>query len=113
MPTIKLDKDKAVRLIAQYLLEKRRFSPEDANKSAAELAGALLAGMSSPTKPGLKGLHPWKMIGWVPHDPTLLAEIVQENNRSEFNKNIDVRTAENIWRLVYLSGRDLPEDVDL
>jgi hypothetical protein len=52
MAQIKIDDEKAARLIAHRLREEARLSPADANALAVKIVEALIAA-AEPTKPGL------------------------------------------------------------
>ena len=65
MTDLRIDKDKAERMIALILREDKQMGPSEANELALKIGTRLQAAMALPTKPGLRG---YRMIqdspGW-------------------------------------------------
>src|SRR5258707_5639888 len=103
MTDIRIDKDKAERMIAQMLRDGGKILPADANKLASDICKRLLAAMATPTKPGLSGC---RLIEHWPPDAQEFAEEVGSKLA-----DIDERLACILWEMVYDRCRELPGDV--
>ena len=99
---IKVDEDKATRLIAQRLRDEANMSSTEANALATKIVAGLAGATPFPTKPLLRN---WKMIPFWPTADMLSGML----RAAPFP--MDQPTAENLWQLVYKQGRDLPDDV--
>jgi hypothetical protein len=104
MPEIRIDQDKALRLIAQRLRDGAKMSSADANTLAATIVIALTSSMPLPKKPGLAD---WRMISPSPPRDAL-AEIMAALKKYEIGPEW---TAERLWHAVWDHGRKLPDDV--
>jgi hypothetical protein len=104
MPEIRIDQDKALRLIAQRLRDGAKMSSVDANAMATTIVSALTSSMPLPKKPGLMN---WRMIPQLP--PRIaLAEIAATMKKYDVAPEFD---AEHLWHAVWEHGRELPADV--
>jgi hypothetical protein len=103
LATVRIDPDKAARLIARHLRD-FGLSPHDANALATKIIENLKAAGTSRTKPGLK--H-WKLI--PPSPPELAVSRIMQNKKFQLDQN-DIHF---IWNLLYQQGIDPPDDIDM
>lgn len=103
MSTIKLDSEKANRIIAQVLRDDAKMLPEVANSIAGTICRRLITSMPLPTNPGL---HAGKIIWRTPPSDSGFTEAI-----SEKIADVDDRVAWALWEMVYARGVDLAPDV--
>jgi hypothetical protein len=103
MTDIRIDGNKAQRLIAQILRDEEKMLPEKANNVASNLCKRLLSAMGTPTKPGLSG---YRLIPMFPPDSAEFAEEVGSKLA-----DIDEYLARVLWEMVYERCPELPKDV--
>ena len=101
MADLRIDSDKAERILALILREEGKMLPDRANALAAQMSKRLISAMAMPTKPALNG---WRMI--PPRHPY----------KSDFEQQVAMKfkragLANEIWELVYACGRDMPDDI--
>ena len=103
---IKIEKDKAERIIAQVLRDEKKMLPSDANALAATVAKRLQTSMPMPTRPALRGdrMIPMSPSGSYSQDNEFLRAVRKV-------VDADAEQARKIWETVYSFGRDLPDDV--
>jgi hypothetical protein len=99
MPDITIDADKAERMIAGILREKR-ILPADANAMAANICRRLTMAMATPTNQPLQG---YRLIRSTPSDDAEFAEALGEKLA-----DVNNRVARELWHLVYERARELP-----
>lgn len=102
---IKIEKDKAERIIAQVLRDEKKMLSSESNTLASTIATRLQTSMPMPTRPALRGdrmitMHP---PGYGSDSQFLKAA------RTVFDA--DDAQARQLWDVVYSFGRDLPDDV--
>lgn len=103
---IKIEKDKAERIIAQVLRDDKKLIPAEANRLASTIATRLQTSMSMPTRPALRGDR------MIPKSPP--GGYLQDNDFLKAVRKVvgvDGDQAQKIWETVYSFGRDLPDDV--
>ncbi len=102
---IKIEKDKAQRIIAQVLRDEKQMISSDANALALVIAARLQASMPMPTRPALRGD---RMI--ARHPP---GHFGNEDYLNAVRKVVDAdeEQARKLWEVVYSFGRDLPDDI--
>jgi hypothetical protein len=103
MADLRIDKDKAERLVALILRD--TMLPADANALASNICNRLYAAMELPVKPGLRG---YMMIQDSP-PYNKRADFTAEVSRHLANGDED--TAEAVWKMVYSYGRKVPDDI--
>jgi hypothetical protein len=103
MAVIRIERDKAERMVAQILRDEQKMLPAQANVLAANICKRLQLAMGSPTKPGLSG---YRLIHRWPPDDTEFSEEVGSKLA-----DIDERLARVLWEMVYERGTELPDDV--
>ena len=104
MTEIRIDADKAERLISQILRTEKGLLPADANALAANICRRLVTVMPTPTNQPLAG---YRIFPSYPPDGggefiAALAEKIADVNYG---------VAAELWQLVYDRGRDLPATV--
>ena len=107
MADIRIERDKAERIIALILREEKKMLSSEANELAGMICSRLQSAMAMPTKPRLRG---YKMIqGTPPYD-----------KRTDFTTDVALRladvdeyTAAALWAMVYKYGRNIPDDIVL
>ncbi|HEU0147960.1 MAG TPA: hypothetical protein VFR21_13935 [Bradyrhizobium sp.] len=107
MTDLRIDRDKAQRIIAQVLRDDGNVQPAKANELASQMCGRLRTSMARPSKPGLRG---YRIIDYRPpyeQSEAFIADV------KKFLAAVDKRTAEKLWELVYNRGRDMPDDIAL
>lgn len=105
MADLRIEKEKAERLVALILREDLGMNPAIANDLSLKICNRVQAAMAVPTKPGLRG---YRMIRrYPPHDreDDFTAEIASKL------ADIDNHLARVLWEMVYERGRDLPDDI--
>ena len=103
MAEIRLDVDKAKRVIAQILRDEQKLLPEPATALAATICRRLLASMPSPahrSKEDYRVIPPWPVVGGD------FAFAVAE--KLAVSKNDPALFPEELWKLVYDRSRELP-----
>jgi hypothetical protein len=101
---LKINRDAAERLIARYLRE--RISPADAIGLARRICDGMLASMSTPVRPSLRG---YRMI--AEHPPYGSMERIGAQIRALRIQEDRHELARDAWGVVYGYGEALPDDV--
>jgi hypothetical protein len=100
MATIRIDKDKAQRIIAERLRSGGAL-PADANETARVLADALLGARETEHRPALKG---WRMLAPSPEGETFL-------RLTKLFPGWEERRLRSIWSEILDLGAPLPDDL--
>lgn len=103
MSEIRIDADKAERMIAQTLRDDHKMLPAQANAVAEHLCRRLRSAMATP---GAQQLRQYRLIGYYPYDDepfkrALTERIIDANSR----------VAREVWDIVRDQCQDLPPTV--
>ena len=104
MAEIRLDADKAARVVTQVLRDEQKMLPEPASKLAATISKRLLASTPSPahrSKEDYRVIPPWPVVG------SDFAFAVA--NKLAETESDPALFPEELWKLVYERSRTLPE----
>jgi hypothetical protein len=104
MAQIRIDADKAERMIAQILRDEKKLLPAEANALATNICRRLTVAMPTPTNPPLQG---YRIIRSSPPDGGDESIVALATKIADVN----YRVAAEFWQLVYDRGRDLPATV--
>lgn len=112
---IRIDRDKAIRIIAQMLRDgSLGLSSAAANEQATAITDRLVAAMTTPKKPGLAD---WRMIPRSPPTTALAAIIGRMQERRtqarEHEGESLIIDADRLWTVVWEHGRNPPKDIDM
>jgi hypothetical protein len=103
---IKLNKDKARRLIARMLRDEGKMIPAKANDLATRICDGMISAMEMPVHPGLRNARV------IPdHPPYGQASQLADLARSIRPDQSDHATAEAVWDMVYKYGYAVPDAV--
>lgn len=105
MTEIRIDTAKAERMISQILREEKHLLPADAKALAANICRRLTTAMATPTNPPLRS---YRIIPSTPPYGTDFNNAVAKK-LAEAGDNL--WNANDLWKLVYNHGRDLPATV--
>jgi hypothetical protein len=105
MADLRIDKDKAQRLVALILREEKKMLSADANALSTLICNRLETAMALPTRPGLRGDRIISRGG--PSGP--LTKFTEQ--LATVIADADEDMAHEVWDLVYEHARDLPLDV--
>ncbi len=104
MAEIRFDADKAERMIAQVIRDEGGLLPAKANALAASICKRLSAAMPPPP------VHHYRIISNSPPYASDFAFAIANVLAEAEGRAL---SPEDLWRLVYERGRDLPATVDL
>lgn len=104
MAEIRFDADKAERIIAQMIRDEGGLLPAKANTLAASICRRLSAAMPPPPA------HHYRIISNSPPYASDFAVAIANVLADAKGRAL---APEDLWRLVYERGRDLPATVDL
>jgi hypothetical protein len=102
MTEIRIDADKAERMIAQILREEKGLLPADANAAAANICRRLTTAMPTPTNPTLVAYR------IIPKSPPYGSDFNNAVAKILAQAKGDLWNASVLWTLCYDHGRDLP-----
>ncbi|MCW2112489.1 hypothetical protein QIH87_14205 [Bradyrhizobium elkanii] len=103
MTEIRIDENKASRMIAQMLRDDFKLRPDEANKAAQAICTLLVAAMGTPTHQPLQGMRLIRSI--PPHGGDFTEAVALKL------ADVNDRVARELWRLVYDRATDLPPGV--
>jgi hypothetical protein len=102
MPILRIERDRAARIIARHL--RTKLTPAFSNELAETILDNLSAAMRTETKLGLTGA---KIISSQPPEQAVADMLKAARSRYKF----DERMAREIWHIVHRYGVDPPEDI--
>ena len=104
MTTLTIDEHEAQRLFALILRDELKLQPSQANTLADTFCRRVLATM--PRRELSWAVRNWRAIQEYPkRNPDLVAEM------RRYVPQVDQEIADDLWRVVYQFGRDLPVEV--
>jgi hypothetical protein len=105
MADLRLDKEKAQKIITQVLRDEGRVLPDKANELGRKASDRLHASMAMPIRPALQGFR------MIPSSPSYEQREHFISDVKKYLADVDERTARKLWEIVYSYGRDLPDDI--
>jgi hypothetical protein len=103
MAEIRIESAKAERMIAQIMRSEKGLLPADANALAENICRRLTTAMPLPTNQPLQG---YRIISSSPtNSDEFIAALATKI------ADVNYRVADELWKMVYERGRDLPATV--
>jgi hypothetical protein len=103
MAEIRIDQDKAERMIAQILRDEQKMLPTQANELAANICRRLKLAMPAPT------IHSSQQDRLISPRPAIGSDFAKAAAKKlKETKDDPALFPEELWRLVYDSCRDVP-----